>query len=169
MSDKLPTVDLQPLTAGDLEFLPIGTPVITSGWATLKFLSDVNYKAHITRTHEGEKLDKYLDNVGFVSGFGIPFGQHLGHSSVTTYHLKHDNYRVVVRPRLDELERFYIEGYEYVDELVQRNCDGAKPQDYSLMVYSSDNPYDRKGPLGMAWYEGFLDSINGRPNPFRKE
>jgi len=169
---ELPRVILQPLTADDLEFMPIGTPVLTGAWRMLKFLSDVNYEARITRNHEGEKLERWIDTIGFVSGFGVPFGQHKGHSSVTTYHLENDGYQVVVRPRLDDLEPFYIEGYKHLMKMLRDigvSWPLPKLDQGIYMHHEKDNPYDPHSPMGMVWYEGFLTALRGRPNPFRKE
>lgn len=175
MGKELPEVILQPLTVADLEFLPIGTPVLTSSWRLLKFLADVNYKARITRDHEGEKLEKFFDTVGFVSGFGVPVGQPMspyrGHSSVTSYHLEHDHYQVVVSPRLDELEPFFNEGYEHLENLLREAGLAFVPKiEQGIYIHhDKDNPYDGKTPMGMVWYEGFLAALKGRPNPFRNE
>jgi len=164
-TNKLPKIDLQPLSMEDLEFLPIGTPVVSSDSALIQFLETVSFDGKRQRTEGGDKSEQWITNVEFRSGFGRPKGEQRCLSSVTNYHIKRDKYKVIVSPKLDELRQFYVEGYEYWESLPTPE-DGVRDR---LLVHDRDNPYPRRSPMGMAWYEGFLDARQGRPNPFRKE
>jgi len=169
MPKKLPTdlpkIDLQPLSMEDLEFLPIGTPVISADSAVIQFLSAVRFEGRTTRKSSGVESTQWITDIEFKSGFGLPEAEHRGLSCVTNYHIKRDRYQVIVSPKLEELERFYVEGYDYWESLPTPE-DGVR---YRLLIHDRDNPYGKKSPMAMAWYEGFLDARQGRPNAFAKE
>ncbi len=164
MSNDLPKVDLQPLTMKDLEFLPLGTPMISTTSTLIQFLNSVHFDGKQTRQAGGDESQRWISHLYFKTGFGLPEGEHRSLSSVTNYHINRDNYRVIVSPRLDELKRFYVEGYEYWESLPTPE-DGIRDR---LLVHDRDNPYPKKTPMRMVWYEGFLDARQGRVNPFRK-
>lgn len=161
---NLPEVDLQPLGMKDLEFLPIGTPVISAGSSVIQFLHQVRFEGRETRQAEGDESTRWITDIDFRSGFGRPEGEHRALSCVTNYHIKRDKYRVIVKPKLEELERFYCEGHDYWESLPTPEG-GVRDR---LLVHDRDNPYPKKTPMRMAWYEGFLDARQGRVNPFVK-